>query len=319
MVPMLIAYLWNNDTPTTLGSLPGGVSSSAFRINEVGHSAGVIYLDPSVDANIPVRFDGTTATPLQVFGGGTQMYGTTAYAINNQDVLVGETWSEKFLYIRPVRWDGTAITDLGTLGGRYGSAVAINDSGQIHGLSNTAFDEAIHATLWDNGAIIDLGTLGGSTSSINDNNNLAQAVGASMIEGDKTWRATLWNGTTITELPSLGGTGTFAMATSINNLGDIVGQVENGHATLWKDGQVIDLNDFLPADLVAAGWILNNAGDINDDGVIVGGAFNPLNGDAIASFKLTPTTVPVPGAVWLFVSALAGMISFKQHKTMKTV
>jgi hypothetical protein len=82
---------------------------------------------------------------------------------------------------------------------------------------------------------------------------------------------------------------------------------------------VIDLNDFLPADLVAAGWILNNAGDINDDGVIVGGAFNPLNGDAIASFKLTPTTVPVPGAVWLFVSALAGMISFKQHKTMKTV
>jgi probable HAF family extracellular repeat protein len=175
---MLIAYLWNNDTPTTLGSLPGGVSSSAFRINEVGHSAGVIYLDPSVDANIPVRFDGTTATPLQVFGGGTQMYGTTAYAINNQDVLVGETWSEKFLYIRPVRWDGTAITDLGTLGGRYGSAVAINDSGQIHGLSNTAFDEAIHATLWDNGAIIDLGTLGGSTSSINDNNNLAQAVGA---------------------------------------------------------------------------------------------------------------------------------------------
>ncbi|MBK8277993.1 MAG: hypothetical protein IPK92_19825 [Nitrospira sp.] len=312
------AYRWNGETATALGTLPGGVASRVYGINDAGFSVGYIELDPSLDATTPVRYDGTTPTPLQVIGGGTQMYGTIAWQINNQNQAVGEGWSNELNYIRPLLWqEDTTVIELPTLGGLYGTAAAINDVGQVHGASNTANDEAVHATLWENGVAIDLGTLGGSYSSINDNNNLGQAVGASRLADDETWRATLWNGTTITELPSLGGTGGSAFAASINNLGVIVGQTEDGHAVLWKDGQVIDLNSYIPADLAAAGWVLNMGGGINDDGVIVGNAYRTLDPETVefASFKLTP--VPVPAAVWLFGSGLAGLVGVLRRRQSK--
>jgi probable HAF family extracellular repeat protein len=54
-----------------------------------------------------------------------------------------------------VSWDvAGAITDLGTLGGSYGRADAINDAGLIVGLSGMSNGD--HATLWDHGHMIDL-------------------------------------------------------------------------------------------------------------------------------------------------------------------
>ena len=41
------------------------------------------------------------------------------------------------------------ITDLGTLGWTISEAVAINNRGQILGVSYTAGDSAFHAVLWD--------------------------------------------------------------------------------------------------------------------------------------------------------------------------
>jgi probable HAF family extracellular repeat protein len=44
-------------------------------------------------------------------------------------------------------WEKGVMTDLGTLGGDFSSADAINPAGQVVGRSGTRADQ-IHATLW---------------------------------------------------------------------------------------------------------------------------------------------------------------------------
>src|SRR5262245_6445438 len=68
------------------------------------------------------------------------------------------------------------ITDLGSLGGGYSDAVALNESGQVIGTSGLA-NGTYHAFLWQNGVMSDLGTLGGNGSYASDINNAGQVVG----------------------------------------------------------------------------------------------------------------------------------------------
>ncbi|MBL8435440.1 MAG: PEP-CTERM sorting domain-containing protein [Zoogloea sp.] len=65
------------------------------------------------------------------------------------------------------------MTDLGTLGGTYSEARAINASGQIAG------DSDHRAFLYSAGTMIDLGTLGGSWSEARGINASGQVVGRS--------------------------------------------------------------------------------------------------------------------------------------------
>ena len=54
------------------------------------------------------------------------------------------------------------MADLGTLGGTLGSATALNNRGQVVGLSSTAGNQGAHPFLWSRGKLTDLGTLGGT-------------------------------------------------------------------------------------------------------------------------------------------------------------
>ena len=58
----------------------------------------------------------------------------------------------------------TFSTDLGTLGGTGGAALAINASGQFAGWAPIAGNVATRATLWNGTTVTDLGTLGGTCS-----------------------------------------------------------------------------------------------------------------------------------------------------------
>ncbi len=312
-------YVWTNGTPTQLNSLPGGVGTVGININEAGHVAGAIDLGPAVDAFIPVRWDGSTPIPVQVLGGGTQAFSTLPWNINNHDQMVGFGWSDGTQRYRPLSWDSNGnVTDLGTLGGAEGFAYGINDAGQVVGQSFTTNDDANHATLWDHGAIVDLGTLGGASEAFNIN-EAGIIVGYSELADGVTTRAVFWNGATPTELPSLGGVGTYSDATDINNLGQMIGysglDSNTWHAVVWEHGNVIDLNQFLPADLKAAGWVLAFPQAINDHGVIVGWAQNDPTG-AIAAFELTP--VPVPAAVYLFGTGLIGLAGLARRRMKGT-
>src|SRR5436309_2609894 len=127
-----------------------------------------------------------------------------------------------------------SIIDLGTLGGTYSAAQAINNRGEIVGESSTASGE-LHAFLWQDGTMIDLGTLGGEGSVAQSINNRGQVVGVSLTSEGDVVHAFLWQNSIMIDLGTLGRA--FSNAEAINERGQIAGFSENRsrefHAVLW--------------------------------------------------------------------------------------
>jgi probable HAF family extracellular repeat protein len=113
--------------------------------------------------------------------------------------------------------------DLGTLGGSYSSAIALNDGGQVVGISYTDGDTVSHAFSWTRSAgMIDLGTLGGSESYPYAVNANGQVVGGSHMPGDSEHHAFSWTESVgMTDLGTLGGT--YSVATAVNSSGQVAG------------------------------------------------------------------------------------------------
>ncbi|MDO9470952.1 MAG: hypothetical protein Q7J23_09595 [Nitrosomonas sp.] len=113
-----------------------------------------------------------------------------------------------------------SITGLGTLGGTYSVARAINDSGQVVGNGNGSDHAFITGA---NGVGMNyLDTLGGTGSYASGINNSGQVVGHSFTSaGNYHAFITGSNGVGMTDLGTLGGN--HSAAYSINNLGQVVG------------------------------------------------------------------------------------------------
>ena len=168
-----------------------------------------------------------------------------ASAINNAGQVAGY-FSYNNVDVHAYRYDGApgsgAVHDLGTLGGSFSSGTAINDDGQVVGVSSTTGDTATHAfrytgTPGAGGVMDDLGTLGGALSYAFDINGAGFVVGiAERAAGaeDEFW-ATLWQndaGNTAVDLdawldainPTLGAYWKLDSAFGINNNGLITGR-----------------------------------------------------------------------------------------------
>jgi probable HAF family extracellular repeat protein len=173
-----------------------------------------------------------------------------------------------------------------------GAATAINDKGQVVGISGICANAvggatAAHAVLWQNGTPIDIGNLGGvAWNTPTAINNDGVVVGFSDLPGDSAaspnYEAFLWTKAGgMTNLGTLPGDA-FSIAWGINSEGQVVGQsiASNGssRAFLWQNGVMTDLNA-----LVAPGPLsLVYANDVNDAGEIVGGAYNSKTGNSPA-------------------------------------
>lgn len=295
----LYAAQWNSGVISSLGS-GAGINSQAYSINNVGQVVG--YID-----GVASLWDNGSVSSLGSLGGNFSI----AWDVNNVGQVAGYGTTFGNTSQQALLWNlspnGNTVTSLGTLGGNYSQAWGINDLGHVAGFSYNSNNEG-RATFWKDGNIINLGTLGGNSSDAQDLNNFGQIVGyASSINGG--YQATLWNFTgsgftTIDLGTSIGMTESLGLG--INNHGHVVGAAsfENGfgrRATLWTSENnsfvAIDLNNFIDADLANEGWILTQANDINDNGLIVGEAFNSITGQT-HGFQLTPDsfipTVPEP-------------------------
>jgi probable HAF family extracellular repeat protein len=96
---------------------------------------------------------------------------------------------------------GSPMIDLGTFGGAFSGATAINNSGEVTGSAATVTGAA-HAFSYRLGTLIDLGTLGGENSVGYDINDSGMIVGESQIP-DGTYHAFLYSGGVMMDLNTL--------------------------------------------------------------------------------------------------------------------
>src|SRR6266487_2294698 len=188
------AILWRNSALTDLGTLGGPNSSVTWNVkNTAGIIVGIsqtadpeplgeawssaaFYSTPNNVGYVNLGFvwQNNQLRGLLPFSGGDNSFATGA---NNFGQAVG--WAEngvhdtacvspQVLQFRPAVWTlgPDSIQELPLISGdTSGAATAINDNGQIVGISGIC-DQAVgrhtarHAVLWENGGVTDIGNLG---------------------------------------------------------------------------------------------------------------------------------------------------------------
>jgi probable HAF family extracellular repeat protein len=205
------------------------------------------------------------------------------------------------LQFKPVVWgpgdsDIHALPLIGT--DTSGAATAINNSGQIVGISGICDQAvgrftAIHAVMWQGNTVTNLGSLGvpawNTPMAINQRGTVvgfANAPGGG-DPGNFNVHAFIWTPFTgMRDLGTLPGD-TTSQALGINDEGLVVGEScgANGcRAVLWQNGTIVDMNT-----LVVPGFTdhLAYANDINDAGQITGQSVNAASGVSY-TFIATP-------------------------------
>ena len=285
----------------------GGLNSRGFGINYVNLIVGDSYFAGSRKASHAALFKGGIAVNLGVLKG--QLY-SRANSINAMGQVVGYSGQQRdSSESRAFLWTSeTGMVDIGTLGGAYAQAYAINDAGTITGASQTQGMGPMamtHAFIYrqlssNNQQMQDLGVLGGLFSSGMAINNYNHVAGFSTIKpNDERVHAFLHNGRTMIDLGSLGQGGSYtdvSVALGINNKDQIVGYTYlptigempvQQVAFLWSGslGKMANLNTLL--DETGKNYVLISATAINDNAQILASAYDIYNG-GVRSVLLTP-------------------------------
>ena len=197
-----------------------------------------------------------TMTDLGSLGYGVS-YG---FGINATGEVVGRSYTTQTVQFKcgrhictahishPFSWSAGQITDLGTLGGTFSEARAVNGNGDIVGGSNG------QAFLVHNGKMNSLGA--GEAYGINDFGEIA---------GNSSQHAFLFSGGKLTTLPDLSSyAGGLSGASGINNSHQIVGGSDNaqgyGHAVMWSNGTISDLGTL--GGTQSAAYAINDLGQV---------------------------------------------------------
>ncbi len=330
------ATLWRNGSLTDLGTLGGPNSSVTWNVkNTAGIIVGIsqtadpqllgeswssaaFYSTPNNVGYINLGFvwQNNQMRGLPTFLGGNNGFATGA---NNLRQVVG--WAEngvhdptccctQVLQFRPAVWTlepPDQIQDLPLISGdSSGAATAINDNGQIVGISGIC-DQAVgrhtakHAVLWQNGTVTDIypnapAPWWNTPTAINQRGDVVGFGGdPAFVEGDIV-HAFMWTREDgirqLKPLPNRTPKHVDSEAYGINEARQVVGvscdadQVDC-RAVIWDHGNTpTDLND-LKGSYSA---FLALAKDINNKGEITGRAFDPTTGALIAYLA-----VPVSG------------------------
>ena len=202
--PVSEAFLYSGgmtDIGTLSTVLPccGTSMSSGNAINNLGQVAGNSYLNDqstmgflwSKGSMTPIGslYTGPSPAPYSAF------YWSGAVGINDSGQIVGASsiWSTTTNSVKQhaILWSSGTMKDLGTFGGDYSEAAAINNAGQITGYATYA-NGTSHAFLYSGGVMQDIGTLGGSSSQGFAINSLGQVIGGASTQGNAAYHVFLY-------------------------------------------------------------------------------------------------------------------------------
>ncbi len=317
------AALWRRGsiTPIDLGTLGASERNSAVTWS-VKNNKGLIVGISQTNTPMPLGENwscsafiaGTSFTclgfvwendvmrPLNPLPGGNNSFAT---GVNNSGSVVG--WAEngihdptctdnnQVLQFLPVVWKARngQIRTLPTLpGDSSGSATAINDRGQVVGISGDC-DQAVgrrtarHAVLWDKDRITDLGNLGAdywnTPTAINQRGDVVGFAGTAGDVDGNILKAFIWmRGKGIQYLKPLESLGHVSSeAYGINERRQVVGISCDAagvdcRAVIWIKGIAKDLNELKSNDFTPR---LEQAKDINERGEITGRSFDAVTNE----------------------------------------
>jgi probable HAF family extracellular repeat protein len=282
-------------------------TSRGFGLNASGQVVGDSTFGKG-EVSRAALFSNGLATDLGTLPGGTFSRANGINAIGqvvgfSSDTLDG---NNSRAFITSTFTSASGMTDLGTLGGAYAQALAINDSGYVTGnAQNTGLASPSHAFIWHSTTgMLDLGTIDGAYSYGTSINAQSHVAGYSTINNhDERVHAFLYNGETMLDLGSLSGASQnldVSYALGINSADQVVGysylpsgekpgfQIPLGPrsvAFLYSEGLMVDLNDLIGN--ASKSYHLDSATAINDRGQIVAVAFNSA-ADSYHAVLLTP-------------------------------
>jgi len=318
--PEARAVLWSRGKVINLGTF-GGYESFGNGMNDRGQVIGVAA-NTIPDQYSLARWGTQTRGFLWERREGIHDIGTLggpdtgAFLINQRGQISGCSYTNStpnqstgLPTLDPFLWWHNKMKDLGTLGGVFGCAGGLNESGEVTGNSDLKGDQygVTRPFLWRHGRLIDLGTFGGTYGLGTALNNAGQVAGFAFTKGNNAYHAFRWTKGVLKDLGALDGYCN-SNANGINARGDVVGasascDLSVSHAYVWTHDTMIDLNDFVPpSSMLTFGEALY----INDRGAIAGhatlpnGEFHavvllPSNDSSIAaashvSYRLTATT-----------------------------
>lgn len=325
------------------GGVVAGISTAGetFRWTAGGgmvglgaHHAGFQNAYVSADGNSVVGTDSTTSG-FQAFrwratsgvvhlgdlaGGG--VFSAAGRASADGSVVVGQSVSgfghEAF------RWTETGgMVGLGALSGgtSSGASDVSADGSVVVGFSFS--DTGGEAFRWTQaGGMVGLGDLlgggsGSSASAVSTDGSVVvgQSISAS---GAEAFRWTQTGG--MVGLGAVPGVGLFSIARDVSADGVTVvgstGPLSNTQAVIWNtDTGAQRVRDVLTTNGVdATSWVLRSAEGVSADGtVVVGWGVNPSGMTEAWMADLAP--IPLPPAIWLFGSALAGLVGFARRNS----
>lgn len=294
-----------------MGSLGGGFGLFQGRLTLLGMGAGIMST-PAPDPFEPNCFFTCNVDHAFLFvvgktydlGALAQGVSSAAFGVNELGIVFGQAQNGKidaatqFPEAHPVAWINRRITDLGTLGGTQGAAVAMNVIGQAVGASlntrqdpyasapmaaclwlpnngvwagayefgmNSFFAPAsteTHATYWWGSGKIDMGTLGGPDSNAYAINQLGQAIG---------WSYTSYNANEFGH-PDVHPLIWNARDRKMQDIGSLGGSC--GVATAINNrGQVVGGSN-LSGDLTMHAFLWTARGGLRDIGTLPGGTYS---------------------------------------------
>ncbi len=223
----------------------GGNYSYGYGINNAGTVTGEATSTGNASSNLFTYSGATTNSAgtiqnLGLFGGGVL---TQGFGINSSGQIAGAYYDDLGYTIQRafVNTGGTFL-DIGTLGGDYTSANAINDNGQVAGTGYISLS-TYRAFRYSGGTMTALGTLGGTQSSGAGINAAGDVVGTSTLSNGSSRAFIYTTGSGMVGLGTLGGSD--SSGGGINDLGHVTGNSSTGlgsnHAFLYTGGPLQDL------------------------------------------------------------------------------
>lgn len=347
-----------NDEGQVLGNAIAYKKSSIFQDNYVAYP--VIWTDTTTTVLHPLDSRSISAVGInnlgQVWGKANRMNGANqsqAYLWDGDTTIVTGTNNEYLIDVNnfgsglgyngantAYLWNGTTYTEIDP--SIITRPVSMNDLGQVIGTNTLGSEGARRSVLWDGTTTTELnglfGYYGVNGTVPNAINNSGQVVGLGYgYNYSPSQEAILWDGSNPTMLqgfsnePKFLWSNNMSSANDINDNGIVVGwaQVAREFATdpagqqavMWSGTSVINLNSLIDPSLGITLW---SADAINNNGLIVGNAYNSLRELvpyklSVADMQLSPAvgvevpTIPEPSTYAMLLAGM-GMIGWTTRR-----